>query len=84
MGLSSTRNPVVGEANRSEKREAENHTLESQKHAENAEKGGSQQRSASFPSCIRVAPIVILLLHSILTLLTLLQLLQQGCVSETV
>ena len=43
MGLSSTRNPMVSEANRYEKREAENHRLESWKHAENAEKVGFQQ-----------------------------------------
>ena len=34
---------MVSEANRYEKREAENHRLESQKHAENAEKVGFQQ-----------------------------------------
>ena len=33
---------MVSEANRYEKREAENHRLESQKHAENAEKVGFQ------------------------------------------
>ena len=33
---------MVSEANRFEKQEAENHTLESQKHAENAEKVGFQ------------------------------------------
>ena len=42
MGLSSTRNQMVSEANRYEKREAENHRLESQKHAANAEKLGFQ------------------------------------------
>ena len=37
---------MVSEANRYEKREAENHRLESQKHAENAEKVGFQQPEA--------------------------------------
>ena len=41
------RNPMVSEVKRYDKREAENHRLESQKHAENAEKVGFQQNHSS-------------------------------------
>ena len=46
---------MVSEANRYEKREAENHRLESQKHAENADKLGFQQDGSGEGTTMPVA-----------------------------